>query len=236
MGALGVERVFVRPFDGEFAGWEPERFARDLVAGALGARFVVVGQNFRFGAARAGDLALLQELGKKLGFEVSVHPTASDAHGRFSSTRAREAIAAGNMEEAAAVLGRPHALSGVVVHGDERGRTIDVPTANLDPVPEMLPPDGVYAVRVDEIDEDGEPRPLAGGVTNIGMRPTVDGQRRTVETYILGFSGDIYDWRLRLHVVARLRDEQKFASLDELKAQIAKDCTAARHKLGIFIP
>ena len=235
MGALGVERIFVQPFDAAFSAWDPERFARQLVAGALAARVVVVGQNFRFGAGRTGDLALLQQLGSTLGFEVSVHETASDAGGPYSSTRAREAIVAGDMEGAAAVLGRPHALSGVVVHGDERGRTIDVPTANLDPVPEMLPPDGVYAVQVDELDDESGARRLAGGVTNIGMRPTVGGQRRTVETYILGFSGDIYDLRLRLHVVARIRDEMKFPSLDELKLQIARDCATARRKLGLIV-
>jgi riboflavin kinase / FMN adenylyltransferase len=239
MGELGVDRMFVQAFDAAFAGWEPERFARELVAGALAARVVVVGQNFRFGAGRVGDLALLQQLGSTLGFEVSVHPTASDAGGPFSSTRAREAIVAGNMEGAAAVLGRPHSLSGVVVHGDERGRTIEVPTANLDPVPEILPPDGVYAVHVDELDDPSGPRRLAGGVTNIGMRPTVtagaDGQHRTVETYLLGFSGDIYDLRLRLHVVARLRDEMKFASLEELKLQIIRDCAVARRKLGLVM-
>jgi riboflavin kinase / FMN adenylyltransferase len=235
MEELGVERVFVRPFDTAFASWEPDRFARDLVAGALQARIVVVGQSFRFGARRAGDLALLQKLGTDLGFHVSVHATASDARGPFSSTRVREAVAAGDMQEAAEVLGRPHMLSGVVVHGDERGRTIGVPTANLEPVPEMLPPDGVYAVRVDQVDEDGTPGPLAAGVTNIGMRPTVAGQRRTVETYVLGFAGDLYDARLRLHVVARLREEKKFASLDDLKLQIARDCNAARVKLGLVV-
>jgi riboflavin kinase/FMN adenylyltransferase len=235
MGQLGVERLYVRPFDTAFSSWEPDRFARDLVAGALQARMVVVGQSFRFGARRAGDLALLQKLGAELGFEVTVHATASDARGPFSSTRVREAIAAGDMQEAAAVLGRPHMLSGVVVHGDERGRTIGVPTANMDPVPEMLPPDGVYAVHVDQIQEDGTVEPLAAGVTNIGVRPTVTagGPRRTIETYVLGFAGDLYDTGLRLHVVARLREEKKFPSLDELKLQIARDCAAAREKLGV---
>ena len=235
MGQIGVERLYVRRFDASFAAWEPDRFARDLVAGALQARIVVVGQSFRFGARRAGDLALLRSLGAELGFDVTVHATASDDRGPFSSTRAREAIAAGDMHEAAEVLGRPHSLSGTVVHGDERGRTIGVPTANLDPIPEMLPPDGVYAVRVDEL-EDGESRPLAGGVTNIGVRPTVAGERRTVETYILGFAGDLYDLRLRVDLIARLRDEKKFASLDELKLQIARDCVAARKKLGLVVP
>ena len=136
MGELGVERLFVRPFDAAFAAWPPDRFVRELVAGALAAQAVVVGQSFRFGARRAGDLPLLQSLGKALDFEVVAHATASDASGPYSSTRAREAVADGRMLDAAAVLGRPHELSGVVVHGDERGRTIGVrrrPTCILHP-------------------------------------------------------------------------------------------------------
>src|SRR5262249_18903073 len=147
---LGVDRVYVRRFDAAFAAWSPERFARDLVAGVLHARIVVVGANFRFGAKRAGDLALLGDLGAELGFEARVHAVASDAHGPFSSTRAREAVAAGDLEEVKRVLGRPHELSGVVVKGDERGRTIGFPTANLGEVPELFPSNGVYAVRVHE--------------------------------------------------------------------------------------
>ncbi|HXN30907.1 MAG TPA: bifunctional riboflavin kinase/FAD synthetase [Polyangiaceae bacterium] len=234
MGALGVERAYVRRFDAPFATWTAERFVRDLVADALRARVVVVGHNFRFGAKRAGDLSLLRELGAELGFEARVHPVARDGRGPFSSTRAREAIAAGELDEACRVLGRPHELSGPVVHGDERGRMLGFPTANLDPVPEMLPPHGVYAVTVDDLDEQGEARQLAKGVTNVGLRPTVaaaGGAKRTIETFLLDFAGDLYGRRLRLHLVARLRDEQKFGSLDELKAQIARDVVAARSVL-----
>jgi riboflavin kinase/FMN adenylyltransferase len=230
---LGVERMWVRTFDAAFAAWSPERFARELVATALQARVVVVGQNFRFGTKRAGDLALLRRLGEELGFEVRVHSTASDARGPYSSTRAREAIAAADLDEAARVLGRPHELSGTIVRGDQRGRTLGFPTANLDGVAEMLPPDGVYAVRVDEVRDDAPPVPLGGGVTNIGVRPTVDGRRRTVETFLLAFTGDLYGARLRLHLVARLRDEKRFSGLDDLKTQIALDCTAAAARLGL---
>ena len=233
VAALGVERMVARTFDAAFAAWEPERFARELVAQALRPKVVVVGPNFRFGARRAGDLELLRALGGKLGFEVRVHAFASDERGPYSSTRVREAIAAGDLAEAAHVLGRPHELSGVVVHGDERGRTINFPTANLEPVVEMLPPDGVYAVRVNQTDEEGEPSPLGGGVTNIGVRPTVGGGgKRTVETFVLGFAGELYDARLRLSLVARLREEKKFGSLDELKHQILKDCAEARRILS----
>jgi riboflavin kinase/FMN adenylyltransferase len=236
MGALGVQTIYVRRFDAAFARWEPERFARELVAGALQARVVVVGQDFRFGAKRGGDLALLRSLGAELGFDVRVHAITSDEHGRYSSTRAREAIAGGDLDEVVRVLGRPHALSGRVVHGEERGRTINVPTANIAPVGEMLPPDGVYAVRVDLFDDDdpeGRVTALPGGVTNVGLRPTVGGVGRTVETYVLGFAGDLYEQRLRVHLVARLRDERKFGSLEELKTQILRDCGEARRALGL---
>jgi len=232
VGEMGVDRVYVRRFDAAFAAWPPERFARELVAGALLARLVVVGQNFRFGAKRAGDLELLRALGRELGFEARVHAIASDARGPFSSTRARDAIGAGDLDEAARVLGRPHGLTGAVAHGDERGRQLGFPTANLEPVAEMLPPDGVYAVRVARRDDGGTAwHPLALGVTNIGVRPTVDGKRRTVEAHLLDFTGDLYGARLRLDLVGRLRPETKFSSLDELKAQIARDVAAARHAL-----
>ncbi len=232
MGELGVERMYVRQFDAGFAAWKPEHFASQLVAGALEARFVVVGENFLFGAKRAGDLGLLRVLGATLGFEVRVYSVASDAGGPFSSTRAREAIAAGDLDEAARVLGRPHALTGVVVHGDHRGRTLRFPTANLDGVAELLPPNGVYAVRVDRQDEAAQTfAPLAQGITNIGTRPTVGGTRLSIETHLLDFDQDLYGARLRVVLLARLRDEKKFASLDDLKAQIAKDVAEARTRL-----
>jgi riboflavin kinase/FMN adenylyltransferase len=235
MGDLGVERVYVRTFDAAFAAWQAERFAEELVSRALRARVVVVGQNFRFGAGRAGDLALLRAVGARVGFDVRVHAIARDADGPFSSSRARDAIAAGDLDEVGRVLGRPHSLSGTVVRGDERGRTLGFPTANLDEVAEMVPANGVYAVRVERFDAGaGQYTALGGGVTNVGVRPTVQGSgeaRRTIETFVLGFSGDLYGERLRLELVARLRPEQKFAGLDELKDQIARDVEQARAKL-----
>jgi riboflavin kinase / FMN adenylyltransferase len=230
IGAIGVARVYARRFDARFAAWSPQRFASELVARALHARLVVVGQNFRFGAKRAGDLGLLRTFGAELGFEAHVHQVAADARGPYSSTRARDAVAAGDLEEAQRVLGRPHFATGVVVVGDRRGRTIGFPTANLDGIAELLPPHGVYAVSVDRLDGD-ERRPIARGVTNIGVRPTVASggpPRRTVETHLLDFEGDLYGARLRLHWLARLRDEAKFASLAELQAQIARDVDSAR--------
>jgi riboflavin kinase/FMN adenylyltransferase len=230
IGAMGVARVYARRFDARFAAWSPERFATELVAHALEARLVVVGENFRFGAKRAGDLSLLRAFGGRFGFEARVHEVAADAQGPYSSTRARDAVAAGDLDEAKRVLGRPHFATGVVVTGDRRGRTIGFPTANLDGVAELVPPHGVYAVSVDRLDGD-ERRTIARGVTNIGVRPTIStggAPRRTVETHLLDFAGDLYGARLRLHWLARLRDEAKFASLDELKAQIARDVDRAR--------
>ena len=231
-GAIGVERVYVRRFDAEFAAWSPGRFVSDLVVEALAARVVVVGENFRFGAKRAGDLASLRSEGGRLGFEPRVRaPWRPTRDGAFSSARARDAIAAGRIDEAAEVLGRPHSVSGVVAHGDGRGRTIGVPTANLEGVPELLPSNGVYAVRVDLLAAEGSAAParsLGAGVTNIGVRPTVDGTTKRIETHLFDFRGDLYDQRLRVHLLARIRDEKKFGGIDELKAQIARDIDAAR--------
>ncbi len=241
IGAFGVERVFVRHFDRAFAACTPEAFARSLLVEALSARVVVVGDNFRFGVKRSGDLASLRELGASLGFEARPHAMAHDSAGAYSSTRAREAIRAGDLDTADLVLGRPHALSGVVVHGAKRGRTIGFPTANLGDVPELLPPDGVYAVDVDELGVGAERSPsgalpLGDGVMNIGVRPTVGGDpRRSIEVHLLRDLGrEIYDARLRVHLVARLRAEQRFDGLDALKAQINLDVDNARARLAAW--
>ncbi|HSY23210.1 MAG TPA: bifunctional riboflavin kinase/FAD synthetase [Polyangiaceae bacterium] len=239
MESLGVERVYVRRFDRAFAAWSPERFAIELVAGALAARAVVVGQDFRFGAKRAGDLEQLRALGREHGFAVRVAGVASDVSGPYSSTRVRDALAAGDLRGASAVLGRPHSLSGAVVHGDARGRTLGFPTANLANIVEMLPADGIYAVTVERRDDEGAVVPLDGGtrpvhgVMSIGVRPTIGTSHRTVEAHLLGFTGDLYGANLRVALIARLRDEKKFASLDELKAQIARDAVEAQSVLTL---
>jgi riboflavin kinase/FMN adenylyltransferase len=237
MESLGVERVYVRRFDRAFAAWSPERFAVELVAGTLAARAVVVGQDFRFGAKRTGDLERLRALGREHGFAVRVAAVASDENGPFSSTRVRDALAAGDLPAASAVLGRPHSLSGTVVHGDARGRTLGFPTANLANIVEMLPADGIYAITVERRDAEGAVVPLGGAtrpvhaVMSIGVRPTIGTSHRTVEAHLLGFVGDLYGADLRVALIARLRDEKKFASLDELKAQIARDAAEAQSVL-----
>lgn len=231
-------RVHVRTFDRELAATSPERFAEDVLAGELGAARVVVGRNFRFGRGRAGDLALLERLGPSLGFQAHPADLVGDERGRWSSTRARAAIAAGDWDDVRAVLGRPHALTGTVVRGDQRGRTIGFPTANLGGVLEALPPHGVYAVLVDRVDgpADGAgPRALARGVANVGIRPTV-GAGPSIEVHLFDLDEDLYGATLRAHLVSFLRPEQKFDGLPSLKAQIARDAAEARLRLATHAP
>lgn len=248
---------FVRRFDLAFAEQSPEDFAEDTLVAALGAEVVVVGKNFRFGHDRRGDFAELTRLGERLGFEARSHDLIGDDHGAWSSSRVRAAVARGDLDDAARMLGRPHALSGVVVEGDKRGRTIGFPTCNVAGIVEALPPLGVYAVLVDRepplaadldpessgrADLTAEPaRPagkaLAKGVANIGVRPTVRaGERPSVEVHLFDINEDLYGARLRVHLVSRLRAEQRFAGLDALKAQIARDAEAARAALAGLAP
>jgi riboflavin kinase/FMN adenylyltransferase len=224
-------RVVVKRFDTALASLSPDEFARQVLVGELGAVRVVVGQNFRFGRGRAGDLAVLSDLGRQLGFEARATEMAGDARGPWSSTRVRAAIQSGDWDDVLAVLGRPHAISGTVAAGDQRGRTIGFPTANLAGVPELLPPHGVYAVLVDELDTSGKGRALARGVANVGVRPTV-GAGPSSEVHLFDWTGDLYGARLRVHLVAFLRPERRFDGIESLKEQIARDAAAARSLLA----
>lgn len=220
--APGLE-VAQEPFTLELAAMAPEEFAERVLRDRFSARVVIVGENFRFGRARAGDLTRLADLGARLGFRAHSVPLLSDERGPLSSTRVRRALAAGDLDEAAYVLGRPYAFEGVVVRGDGRGRTIGVPTANLDHIDGTLPGNGVYAAFVE-----GAGAGRVGAVLNIGSRPTVE-RPHAVEAHLLDFAGEIYGARLRVTLTKRLRDVQRFAGLPELTAQIARDIEAARH-------
>ena len=223
----GVGEVVVQRFDDAFAAWSPERFVADLLVGKLAATVIVVGRNFRFGNKRAGDLATLERLGKEHGFEVRPFDLSGDEIGPFSSTRVRDAITRGDVEDAKRVLGRPHAFAGIVAKGDQRGRTLGFPTANIEDVAELVPAAGVYAVVVDRIDH--FTKGVGRGVMNVGVRPTVkDAGRRTQEVHLFDFDQDLYGAKLRVHVVSRVREERKFATIDELRAQIATDAAVAR--------
>ncbi len=232
---LGPElSVVVEPFTLALSRFTPAHFAQEFLTELLSAKVVIVGDNFRFGHRRSGDLPALVALGKELGFAAHASSLVGDAHGSYSSTRARAALAAGDLDAVEAVLGRPHSLSGTVVQGAQRGRTIGVPTANLGGVAEALPPYGVYAVLVDRV-RDGKSTVIGSGVVNIGLRPTVHAGF-SVEVHLFDFSQDLYGETLRVHLVSRLRDEQKFAGLPELKAQIGRDIAQARHALASAKP
>lgn len=226
--------VVVEPFVLELAQMAPEDFAEQMLARGLRARHVLVGENFRFGHQRRGDLALLSALGTRLGFDAAALDLLGDEMGSYSSTRVREALALGDLATATAILGRPHALIGRVAQGDQRGRTIGFPTANLEGVVEQLPKNGVYATAVDLETVDGATR-LALGALNIGVRPTMNAGPST-EVHLLDFSGDLYGKTLRVHLLQRLRDEQRFDGLPALVRQLELDVERVRSELGTLSP
>jgi riboflavin kinase/FMN adenylyltransferase len=206
----------------------PEEFVERILVHKLNARVMVVGSDFRFGAQRAGDVEMLRELGAPHGITVrTVAPVKLDGE-VVSSSRVRGLLSQGEVEQAARMLTRVHDIERRVLHGDKRGRTIGFPTANLELTGLLAPADGVYAVSVRVVD--GTPSERMLGVANLGVRPTVGGGR-SMEVHLLDFAGDLYDRTLRVGFVARLRGEQKFAGLDELKAQIARDVQAGRSAL-----
>lgn len=225
--ALGADEVTVLRFDRELASTSPEAFAEEVLVGRLAAESVVVGPDFRFGRGRAGDVAALGALGAAHGFDVITVPPVTLDGEAVSSTRVRAALARGEVREAARLLGRVHDVDGSVVRGDGRGRSIGVPTANLDCDPILLPADGVYAVVVRVHGE----RELLRGVANLGVRPTF-AAGRSVEVHLFDVDRDLYDARVRVGFVERLRAEQRFDGVEALKAQIARDAERARASLA----
>ena len=229
--AFGADAVETLRFDRALAEESPETFVTTVLVERLGARGVVVGPDFRFGKGRGGDVETLRALGRVHGFEVrEVDPVRIDG-AVVSSTRVRAALALGDVEGAARLLGRVHDVGGEVIHGDHRGRTIGFPTANLRCEPVLLPSDGVYAV----VAREASTGALLRGVANLGVRPTMDAGR-SVEAHFFDFAGDLYAQSLRLGFVARLRGERKFDGLDALKAQIARDAADARASLDAADP
>jgi riboflavin kinase/FMN adenylyltransferase len=226
----GADEVVVLEFTRELAASSPADFARMLREDPrIRADLVIVGENFRFGARAAGDTAALESLGAELGFDVQALPLVSgeDADA-WSSTRIREAISEGDVASATLMLGRPHRLEGVVVRGDQRGRELGYPTANLDVTRDLaIPPDGVYAGWLVVA---GEILPAA---ISIGTNPQFAGTDRRVEAYAIDREGlDIYGAPAAIDLVARLRGQQVFDSVDDLVAQMARDVAGARRALG----
>lgn len=227
----GVDRCLVISFD-EVRSREPaEDFVRDVLVRGLAARQVVVGEDFHFGHGRQGNVALLRRMGEELGFTVEGIPlVAVDGPDKASSTAIRHALAEGDLDRARAMLGRDHEVRGVVARGDQRGRELGFPTANVSvPGEVLLPADGIYAGWFRRAD--GTEHPTA---ISLGRRPTFYAEAHVslLEAHLLDFEGDVYDERVRVRFVARLRGEVRFDSIDALVEQIRRDCDEARAILG----
>jgi riboflavin kinase / FMN adenylyltransferase len=229
--ALGVDLLFTLHFDLAFAQRRAEDFVERVLVEGVGARHVVVGYDFVFGHNRSGTPALLAEEGRRLGFGVTiVDPVATPGGPVYSSTRIREHLTQGRPREASALLGRFWEIDGRVEHGDERGRTIGFPTANLRLEDYLRPSPGVYAVRAG-IEEGGGVR-WHDAVANFGTRPTVGGSDLRLEVHLFDFTADLYGRPLRVQLIDYLRPERKFPGLDALKVQIAEDARRAREILA----
>lgn len=233
LAALGVEILHVARFDRAFAALEPAAFVRDVVAAGIGARHVVVGHDFAFGRARTGTVALLAEVGAALGLGVSRIEAAGGSAGVHSASRARRLLAEGDVAGLPPMLGRFWEIDGRVTAGDRRGRTIGFPTANLPLAGLLHPARGVYAVWARPDGSDGRWLPA---VANLGRRPTFHKTEDLLEVHLLDFSGALYGRRLRAAFAARVRAERKFDGIRGLKAQIARDCEAARALLARTAP
>jgi riboflavin kinase/FMN adenylyltransferase len=227
----GIERVMVLEFGPKLARMGARDFVQRLLIDGLGVRFLLVGDDFRFGHGREGDYALLREMGQTdtsgdSGFEVENLHTITHGTERISSTRVREALGRGDLEQARHLLGRPYRMQGRVAHGSKRGRSIGFPTANIDLHRRLSPVRGVYAVMVRGLG----PTPLPG-VANVGTRPTVDGKDYRLEVHLFDFDQEIYGRHLEVELRLKLRDEKRFESFDALKQQIQLDARVARDYL-----
>lgn len=228
LGAYGVDHVHVQRFSRAFAAIPPEDFLRRILVEALGVRWLLVGDDFRFGARRAGDLATVERAAPGLGFEVEAMPSVNQGDVRVSSSAIRDALARGDLARARALLGRRYSISGRVVHGDKLGRELGFATANVQLKHNRPPLAGIFAVRVHGVAERAR-----HGVASLGVRPTVrtDG-RPTLEVHLFEYSGDLYRRHLRVDFIQKIRDEETYPDLEALKAQIARDCDAARAVLA----
>lgn len=224
---LGIDVCVVEPFSSELAALSPEAFARDVLARGLGAAFVVVGYDFTFGKDRAGDAEALGRLGAAHGFSVDVVAPVTGAGDALSSTRARKAVAAGDLATAREILGRDFDLDGTVVRGAGRGRDLGYPTANLATDAELLPQNGIYATWMRVLDDGSDDEIVCA--TSVGTNPTFAGEELSIEAFALDFEGDLYDRRVRLGFVQRLRGEQKFDDPAALSEQIRRDVKQVRH-------
>jgi len=223
LGRFSVDRLLCLPFNDRLASFSADEFIRRVLVDGLGIRYLVVGDDFRFGRGRAGDFQALEAAGREYGFDVVSMHSFNIGGERVSSTAIREALTRGELGRAEQFLGRPYRMSGRVAHGDKRGRSIGFPTANIFLHRRSAPVQGVFAVEMFGIK--GEPVP---GVANVGSRPTVEGERSLLEVHLFDFSGDIYGCHVHVDFLHKLREERRFDSFDALKRQIELDAREAR--------
>ncbi len=219
---LGIEQAIVVPFNQKFASQDAEEFLREVIYERLQAGEVYLGKGFAFGKNRGGNIELLKKLSAELGFFADEVDEVCLRETRISSSKIRGLLAEGRVNLARRMLGRPYGVEGKITHGFERGRTIGFPTANLKPVNRVIPKYGVYAsaTLIDDV--------WRRSITNVGVRPTFEDETApSIETYIFDFDGDLYGDVLRVRFLHRIRDERKFAGIEELKAQIANDTRRA---------
>ncbi len=232
LAAAGVQRVFIQHFNRRFAQLSPEQFVDDVLVAGLNTRWLMVGDDFRFGARRAGDVELLRQRGATHGYTVEQLATVLEHGVRVSSSEVREALAGGDLAHAAALLGRPYAISGRVLHGRKLGREIGFPTLNLRLAHRRPAAHGIFAVKVHGLGEGPWP-----GVASIGLRPTVDDTGRwLLEVHLFDFAQQVYGKLVRVELVHKLRDETKYESLQALSSAIRNDAAAARALLAPIDP
>ena len=227
IGILGTDLHYIMPFDKKFASLSAEKFITFVLVEGLKVKHVVTGYDFVFGKGRKGKVDLLEELGKEKGFGVTVISAQNAGDGTpYSSTVIRQHLKNGRTREAATLLGRPWEIEGMVVTGDQRGRKIGFPTANLKSDGYVFPALGVYAIWVGRFI--GRKMAWHPGIVNVGRRPTFGGEEITIEAHLFDFHGDLYGQNLRIAFVEYLRPEKKFGGIEEIKKQINTDCDMAR--------
>ncbi len=230
LARLGVEQLYELPFNAVMADFAPEDFVREVLVQGLGIRHVTVGADFCFGRKRAGNAATLTDLGREMGFGVTIAPLIGDGQVEYSSTAIREALSQGRTRDAERMLGHWHRIDGEVLHGDKRGRDFGYPTANMAVDGLHLPAFGIYAVLAEVLT--GPERGSYRGVASLGVRPMFDGKRPNLEVHIFDFSGDLYGQHLSVALIEYLRPEAKFDSPQALIAQMDRDSARARDILA----
>jgi riboflavin kinase / FMN adenylyltransferase len=241
IASLGIDATFLINFDQNFSRISGEQFIRDLVRDFGQIHSICVGSNFTFGYKRGGNVALLKNLGQELKFTVHGLAAVSLDGQSVSSTRIREAIVRGDLDGASQMLGRPYSVAGLVMHGDQLGRQLGFPTANLDLGQRVLPANGVYAVQAQVLERSTPDNqilrsagPIYSAALNLGVRPTLSDREPQfrAEVHLIDFDGDLYGRELELTFVEKLRDEMRFPGLEDLKAQIMRDIASARQILA----